>query len=115
MSVIFRMLGHNGLSGIIPDGIGALSKLQFLMINYNQLNGQFPSVMASAPLGYCYATPNQFQTCPDASIANNTNSLAFQCNIDCVLSYSRPSAAETLHINPLFYLAAAVLAWIFVH
>jgi hypothetical protein len=49
------------------------------------LNGQFPSVMAPPSLGYCYMTPNQFQSCPDQSIVENPNSLAFQCSINCII------------------------------
>ena len=50
------------------------------------MNGQFPSSMAPPALGYCYMTPNQFQSCPDQSIINNPQSLAFQCSVDCVVN-----------------------------
>lgn len=50
------------------------------------MNGQFPSSMAPPALGYCYMTPNQFQSCPDQSIINNPQSLAFQCSVDCIVN-----------------------------
>lgn len=45
--------------------------------------------MAPPALGYCYMTPNQFQSCPDQSIVNNPQSLAFQCSVDCVVKTNK--------------------------
>lgn len=104
------MLGHNGLSGAVPDELSQLSQLQYLMINYNAINGQFPAFMAPKALGFCYATPNQFQTCPDPTITGNPESLAFQCSMDCVVSNVRPSAGSTLGINRALLGTVAVAA-----
>lgn len=52
--------------------------------------------MAPVALGYCYMTPNQFQTCPSPDIVANPESLAFQCSVDCVVKTKTKSAASHL-------------------
>ncbi|KAI8888440.1 L domain-like protein [Backusella circina FSU 941] len=86
VNLVKLSLGHNGLTGQIPNQIGKLVKLESLNLNYNSLNGQFPSVDAPPALGYCYMTPNQFQSCPDDSVIQNPQSLAYQCSVDCLYS-----------------------------
>lgn len=89
-------LGHNALNGAIPNEIERLTKLESLSLNYNALNGQFPSIMAPPALGYCYMTPNQFQSCPDQSIVNNPQSLSFQCSVDCLLKRNKKKSAADI-------------------
>ncbi|KAG0745162.1 hypothetical protein G6F23_004623 [Rhizopus arrhizus] len=91
-------LGRNSLTGPIPDQLAQLTKLQSLTLNYNLLNGRFPSITAPSNLGYCHMTPNQFQSCPDPSVTENPNSLAFQCSIDCITktTKNKNSANRTL-------------------
>ncbi|KAG0795528.1 hypothetical protein G6F22_005095 [Rhizopus arrhizus] len=92
-------LGHNSLTGLIPDQISQLTKLQSLSLNYNLLNGQFPSISAPPALGYCYMTPNQFQSCPDPSVTANPNSLAFQCSINCSVQDKKKSSANRVLVG----------------
>lgn len=75
------------------------------------LNGQFPSVMAPPALGYCYMTPNQFQSCPSADVVNNPQSLAFQCSVDCVVKSKKKSAASraTASLTAFFGVLIATL------
>ncbi|KAL9553166.1 hypothetical protein MBANPS3_003416 [Mucor bainieri] len=97
-------LGHNAITGPIPSQIDQLTKLESLNLNYNALNGQFPSSMAPPALGYCYMTPNQFQSCQDLSIVNNPQSLAFQCSVDCVVKTNKKknsAAANQVNISVL--------------
>lgn len=88
-------LGHNVLHGAIPNEIERLTKLESLTLNYNSMNGQFPSTMAPPALGYCYMTPNQFQSCPDQSVITNPQSLSFQCSVDCMVRTKKKSTANT--------------------
>ena len=93
---MIRNLGHNGFSGPIPNEIERLTKLESLIMNYNTFNGQFPSSMAPNALGYCYMTPNQFQSCPDQSIIANPQSLAFQCSVDCIVKSKKKKSAASM-------------------
>ena len=110
------MLGHNALSGTIPDELGQLVNLEFLTLNYNQLNGQFPSFMAPRQLGYCYMTPNQFQLCPDESIANNPDSMAFQCAVHCAKVGQHTSDANhnRLRSSAILSLLPSMIALLFI-
>jgi hypothetical protein len=98
--IYFRNLGHNGLTGQIPNQIGKLAKLESLNLNYNSLNGQFPSIDAPPTLGYCYMTPNQFQSCPDDSVIQNPQSLAYQCSVDCLVKNTKKKSSGLTINNP---------------
>ena len=108
------MLGHNGLNGNIPEQFGTLGALEYIQLNFNQLNGQFPGFMAPRALGYCYMTPNQFQLCPDQSIVGNPNSMAFQCATDCIIGSTRPGAGSSTRVNLLTLITLAMAALAFV-
>lgn len=110
---MISMLGRNGLTGPIPDSLGALAQLEYVQLNYNQLNGQFPSFMAPRALGYCYMTPNQFQLCPDDTIVHNPESMAFQCATDCFIGTTRPGAGSSTRANLFVTIALGLLALFF--
>ncbi|KAG0369858.1 hypothetical protein BGZ54_008596, partial [Gamsiella multidivaricata] len=48
--IIYIYLAGQGLSGTLPDSLGGLSSLQYLLLYYNNLSGPIPPSLTNAPL-----------------------------------------------------------------
>ncbi|KAF9903798.1 hypothetical protein EC991_003356 [Linnemannia zychae] len=122
--IIYIYLAGQGLSGTLPESIGSLTKLQYLLLYYNNLSGPIPSSLAYLPLlilgkdiqcekvkqnALSGSLPDWVTTLPNLhSLAIGQNSFttgdpvpAFTFNLEPTMnSNSTASPVDTLNLRP---------------
>lgn len=71
--VIAIQLGHQGLKGTLPPSIASLTALQILELQYNQIEGPFPSLAGLSALKEILITDNSFSSFPGDSFSGMTS------------------------------------------
>lgn len=81
--VFNRILAHNEFTGPLPVELQNLTRMEYMVINYNQFDGLFPIATAPPLMGVCLVQPNEFSACPPNSSVETSTTLAYRCNLDC--------------------------------
>ena len=67
----------------MPVEIQNLTQLEYIVLNYNSLDGMFPIAVAPPLITVCLVQPNAFTACPPNVSVETATTLAYQCNLDC--------------------------------
>ncbi|KAF9353046.1 hypothetical protein BGX26_009186 [Mortierella sp. AD094] len=71
--IIYIYLAGQGLSGTLPESLGSLSGLQYLLLYYNNLSGSIPSSLSKLPLLILDLSHNRLSGSLPSSAAGWTN------------------------------------------
>ena len=75
-------LAHNEFTGPLPFELQDLTRMEYMVINYNQFDDLFPIATAPTLMGVCLVQPNEFSACPPNSSVETSTTLAYRCNLD---------------------------------